>query len=90
MVNTKRFALLICLSLLFILFQTPLGLAQESSSSSDESPFLSESDVTYTEVTNEAAAPPPEEVTVIYHNMVIFFAELLVERFGDVFGVLPN
>jgi retron-type reverse transcriptase len=27
---------------------------------------------------------------VIYHNMVIFFAELLVERFGDVFGVLPN
>jgi len=30
------------------------------------------------------------QVTVIYHNMVIFFAELLVERFGDVFGVLPN
>ncbi len=29
-------------------------------------------------------------IFVIYHNMVIFFAELLVERFGDVFGVLPN
>ncbi|MBN1907681.1 MAG: VCBS repeat-containing protein [Deltaproteobacteria bacterium] len=63
MVNAKRIAVFIILSILFILFQAPVGFTQESSTSDDEGSFSSESEVTYTESTDEEAIPTPEEVT---------------------------
>ena len=57
MANTKRIVVFIILSILFILLQTPVGFAQESSSSGDKGSVSS--DVTYTESTGDAVIPPP-------------------------------
>ncbi|NLD38988.1 MAG: hypothetical protein GX654_19180, partial [Desulfatiglans sp.] len=59
MVNAKRIVVFIVLSILFILLQTPLVLAKESSSTGDESSFSSETEVTYSESTDEESDTPP-------------------------------
>jgi hypothetical protein len=63
MVNAKRIVVFIVLSILFVLLQTPFSIAQEISTSDDEGSFSSESEVIYTESTDEEAIPTPEEVT---------------------------